>query len=75
MLPCIIIYNIYIIYKTNKKKKNLKTYKFIKKTFKIPDEICFIIAKFVGILFKNKDQIRWVRLKYPNEKRLVRVTY
>tara|TARA_B100000945_G_scaffold216923_1_gene175015 strand:- start:131 stop:313 length:183 start_codon:yes stop_codon:yes gene_type:complete len=59
------------------KQSNLKTYKFIKKTFKIPDEICFIISKFVGKLItdKDKDKIRWVRLKYPNEKRLVRVSY
>mgnify|MGYP001310267967 CR=1 FL=1 len=59
------------------KQNNLLTYKFIKKTFKIPDEICFIISKFVGKLItdKDKDKIRWVRLKYPNEKRLVRVSY
>jgi len=57
------------------KQNNFKTYKFIKKTFKIPDEICFIISKFVGKLFKDKEKLRWVRLKYPNEKRLVRVSY
>ncbi len=59
------------------KQNNLQTYKFIKKTFKIPDEISFLISKFVGKLFenKNKDKIRWVRLKYPNEKRLVRISY
>ena len=56
-------------------KNNLKTYKFIKKTFKIPDEVCFLISKFVGNIFKDKRQVRWVRLKYPNEKRLVRVSY
>ncbi len=57
------------------KQNNLQTYKFIKNTFKIPDEICFIISKFVGKLFKCKERIRWIRLKYPNEKRLVRFSY
>ncbi len=57
------------------KQNNLKTYKFIKKIFKIPDEICFIISKYVGKLFKEKEKVRWVRLKYPNEKRLVRISY
>ncbi len=57
------------------KQNNLLTYKFIKKTFKIPDEICFIISKFVGKILKCKERIRWVRLKYPHEKRLVRFSY
>jgi hypothetical protein len=66
---------IYFVYKTNMKQNNLQTYKFIKNTFKMPDDICFIISKFVGKLFKSKEQIRWVRLKYPNEKRLVSISY
>ena len=57
------------------KQNNLQTYKFIKKSFKISDEICFIISKFVGKLFKCEQRIRWVRLKYPNEKRLVSISY
>jgi hypothetical protein len=57
------------------KQNNLQTYKFIKNTFKMPDDICFIISKFVGKLFKSKEQTKWVRLKYLNEKKLVSVGF
>ena len=57
------------------KQNNLIVYKFIKKTFKLPNEICFIISKFVGKNSNKNKEVRWVRLKYPNEKRLVRVAY
>ena len=66
------MYTLFII---NMKQSNLISYKFIKKTFKLPDEICFIISKFLGKNPKKNKEVRWVRLKYPNEKRLIRVSY
>ena len=57
------------------KQNNLMVHKFIKKKFKLPNEICFNISKFVGKIPNKNKEVRWVRLKYPNEKRLVRVTY
>ncbi len=57
------------------KKNNLYTYNLIKNTLKFPHEVCFIISKFVGKISNNHSKIRWIRLKYPNEKRLVRIYY
>ena len=53
------------------------TYKIIKEMFPLPDDICVIISRFVGkdVKCSTKPTKRWVRLKYPNEKRLVRVEY
>ena len=57
------------------KQNNHIVYKFIKKTFKLPNEICFVISKFVDKFPNKNKEVRCVRLKYPNEKRLVRVSY
>lgn len=53
----------------------MSSYKMIKQILPLPDDICFTISKFVGKDVKVQETPRWVRLKYPNEKRLVRVCY
>lgn len=57
------------------KHPKMNTYKMIIQILPLPDDICFTISKFVGKDVKVQEIPRWVRLKYPNEKRLVRVYY
>ena len=59
------------------KHQKQDTYKMIKRMIPLPDDVCFTISRFVGndVKCQTKPTQRWVRLKYPNEKRLVRVDY
>jgi len=57
--------------------KKITTHKLLGRFFKdkLPQEITHYISKFVGKYFKIKIPKRWVRLKLPREKRLIRIFY
>lgn len=57
--------------------KKITTHKLLGRFFreKLPQDITYYISKFVGKYFTIKIPKRWVRLKLPREKRLIRIFY
>jgi hypothetical protein len=57
--------------------KKITTHKLLGRFFreKLPKDITHHISKFVGKYLKIKIPKRWVRLKLPREKRLIRIFY
>jgi len=57
--------------------KKITTNKLLYSFFKniLPKEITFYISKFVGKYIKIKIPKKWIRLKLPREKRLIKVYY
>ena len=58
-------------------QKKITTHKLLYKFFKnkLPYDIVHHISKFVGKYTKVKIPKRWLRIKLPREKRLIRVFY
>ena len=57
--------------------KKITTHKFIYRILKdkIPRDITYYISKFVGKYMIVKIPKKWIRLKLPREKRLIKVFY
>ena len=57
--------------------KKITSNKLIYRLFKnfLPQEITFYISKFVGKYIKINIPKKWIRLKLPREKRLIKVFY
>lgn len=57
--------------------KKITTHKFIYRILKnkLPQDITFHISKYVGKYFRVNIPKKWVRLKLPREKRLIKVYY
>ena len=57
--------------------KKITTHKLLYRILKdkLPRDITYYISKFVGKYMIVKIPKRWIRLKLPREKRLIRVFY
>jgi hypothetical protein len=57
--------------------KKITTHKLLCRLLKdkLPQDITHHISKYVGKYFKVNIPKKWIRLKYPREKRLVKVYY
>lgn len=57
--------------------KKITTHKLLHRFFrqKLPQDLTFYISKFIGKYFKVYIPKKWVRLKLPREKRLIKIYY
>lgn len=57
--------------------KKITTHKLLHRFFrqKLPQDITHYISKFIGKYTKILLPKRWIRIKLPREKRLIRVYY